>query len=235
MESHAVVSREEWAAARKEFLAKEKEFTRLRDQLSQQRRALPWVKVEQAYAFDGPNGSESLADLFEGKSQLLVYHFMFGPDWEEGCKSCSFWADNYNGVSIHLAHRDVSLVAIARAPLDKLAAYKKRMGWDFKWVSSFGNDFNRDYHISFTPEEMEKGDMYYNYRIGKFPSEEAPGISVFYKDEKGDIFHTYSCYSRGLDMLNGAYHYLDLVPKGRDEASLSYSMEWLYRHDQYAD
>lgn len=235
MESHAVVSREEWITARKEFLAKEKEFTRLRDQLSRQRRELPWVKVEQVYAFDGPNGPESLADLFAEKSQLLVYHFMFGPGWEEGCKSCSFWADNYNGVSIHLAHRDVSLVAIARAPLDKLAAYKKRMGWDFKWVSSFGNDFNRDYHISFTPEEMEKGDMHYNYRIGKFPSEEAPGISVFYKDETGDIFHTYSCYSRGLDMLNGAYHYLDLVPKGRDEAGLSYSMEWLYRHDQYAD
>ncbi len=235
MESHAVVSREEWGAARKEFLVKEKEFTRSRDQLSQQRRALPWVKVEQVYAFDGTNGPESLADLFEEKSQLLLYHFMFGPDWEEGCKSCSFWADNYNGVSIHLAHRDVSLVTIARAPLDKLTAYKKRMGWDFKWVSSFGNDFNRDYHISFTPEEMEKGDIYYNYRIGKFPSEDAPGISVFYKDEKGNIFHTYSCYSRGLDMLNGAYHYLDLVPKGRDEAGLSYSMEWLYRHDQYAD
>ncbi len=235
MESHAVVSREEWGAARKEFLAKEKEFTRLRDQLSQQRRALPWVKVEQAYAFDGPNGQESLADLFEGKSQLLVYHFMFGPDWEEGCKSCSFWADNYNGVSIHLAHRDVSLVAISRAPLDKLAAYKKRMGWDFKWVSSLGNEFNRDYHVSFTPEEMEKGDVYYNYRINKFPSDEAPGISIFYKDENGDIFHTYSCYSRGLDMMNGAYHYLDLVPKGRDETGLSYSMEWLYRHDQYAD
>ena len=235
MESHAVVSREEWSAARKEFLAKEKEFTRLRDQLSQQRRELPWVKVEQAYAFDGPNGPESLADLFGGKSQLLIYHFMFGPDWEEGCKSCSFWADNYNGVSIHLAHRDVSLVAISRAPLDKLAAYKKRMGWDFKWVSSLGNEFNRDYHVSFTPEEMEKGDVYYNYRINKFPSDEAPGISIFYKDENGDIFHTYSCYSRGLDMMNGAYHYLDLVPKGRDETGLSYSMEWLYRHDQYAD
>ena len=235
MGDHQVVSREKWVEARQEFLAKEKEFTRLRDQISQQRRELPWVKVDKEYMFDGPNGKESLADLFEGKSQLLVYHFMFGTDWQEGCKSCSFWADNYNGVSVHLAHRDVSLVAISRGPLDKLQAYKKRMGWDFKWVSSAGNDFNFDYHVSFTPEEMQKGEVYYNYRQTKFPSEEAPGLSVFYKDENGDIFHTYSCYARGLDMMNGTYHYLDLIPKGRDEANLSYPMEWVYRHDQYED
>lgn len=235
MADHQIVSREEWLVARTEFLAKEKEFTRLRDQLSQQRRDMPWVKVDKDYVFDGPNGQVALGDLFAGRSQLLVYHFMFGPDWEQGCKSCSFWADNYNGVSVHLAHRDVSLVAISRAPFAQLDAYKQRMGWDFTWVSSNTNDFNTDYHVSFTPEEMAKEERYYNYRMGQFPQEEAPGISVFYKDEQGTIFHTYSCYSRGLDMLNGTYHYLDLMPKGRDEAGLSYSMEWVRHHDKYAD
>ena len=235
MADHQIVSREEWLVARTEFLAKEKEFTRLRDQLSQQRRDMPWVKVDKDYVFDGPTGQVTLGDLFADRSQLLVYHFMFGPDWEQGCKSCSFWADNYNGVSVHLAHRDVSLVAISRAPLAQLDAYKQRMGWDFTWVSSHANDFNADYHVSFTPEEMAKEERYYNYRMGQFPQEEAPGISVFYKDEQGTIFHTYSCYSRGLDMLNGTYHYLDLMPKGRDEAGLSYSMEWVRHHDKYAD
>jgi predicted dithiol-disulfide oxidoreductase (DUF899 family) len=230
---HQVVSREEWLVTRKEFLAKEKEFTRLRDQLSQQRREMPWVKVDTDYVFEGPNGQVTLGDLFAGQSQLLVYHFMFGPSWEQGCKSCSFWADNYNGVSVHLNHRDVSLVAISKAPFAQVDAYKQRMGWDFTWVSSNGNDFNRDYHVSFSPEEMEQKERYYNYRMGQFPQEEAPGISVFYKDEQGTIFHTYSCYSRGLDMLNGTYHYLDLMPKGRDEAGLSYSMEWVRHHDKY--
>lgn len=233
MHDHKVVSRDEWLVARKEHLAKEKEFTRLRDRLSRQRRELPWVKVVKEYMFDGSNGKVSLAELFDGRSQLIVYHFMFAPDWEEGCPSCSFWADNFNGIDVHLKHRDISLVAISKAPLDKLQAYKKRMEWGFKWFSSFGNDFNRDYHVSFTPEELEKGEMYYNYRITNFGMEEAHGISVFYKNEQGEIFHTYSCYSRGLDMLNGAYHYMDLTPKGRDENDLPYSMAWLQRHDQY--
>lgn len=228
-----VVTRKEWLEARREHLKNEKKFTRLRDQLSQERRTLPWVKVESAYLFDGPNGKESLSDLFEEKSQLIVYHFMYGPDWSEGCPSCSFWADNFNGIVIHLKHRDINLVAVSRAGLDMLDTYKKRMGWSFKWVSSIGNDFNRDYHVSFTPEEMNKGEMFYNFRITNFPSEEAPGISIFYKDDNGDIFHSYSCYSRGLDMLNTAYHYMDLTPKGRDEDKLPNSMAWLRRHDQY--
>jgi len=235
MQDHKIVSRDEWLVARKEHLAKEKEFTQLRDQLSQERRELPWVKVEKEYVFNGPNGKEVLADLFEGRSQLIIYHFMYGPDWTEACPSCSFWADNFNGIVIHLKHRDINLIAVSRARLETLEAYKKRMGWGFKWVSSFENDFNRDFHVSFTSDEMNKGEMYYNYRIGKFPSEEAPGISVFYKNKNGDIFHTYSCYARGLDMLNGAYHYMDLAPKGRDEADLPHSMAWLRRHDQYED
>jgi predicted dithiol-disulfide oxidoreductase (DUF899 family) len=235
MQNHKVVSREEWLVARKEHLAKEKEFTRLRDQLSQQRRELPWVKVEKEYIFAGPSGQETLAELFAGRSQLLVYHFMFDPGWDEGCPSCSFWADNYNGIIVHLNHRNVTMVTISRAPLEKLEAYKKRMGWSFKWVSSFGNDFNRDYHVSFTPEEQGKGEVYYNYRIGRPFSSEAAGVSVFYKDESSNIFHTYSCYARGLDMLNGAYHSLDLVPKGRDEAGLPSPQAWVRRHDQYDD
>jgi predicted dithiol-disulfide oxidoreductase (DUF899 family) len=191
------------------------------------------VKVEKEYIFDGPSGKETLSELFARRSQLLVYHFMFHPSWSEGCKSCSFWADNYNGVVVHLAHRDVTLVAISKAPLDQLEAFKKRMGWSFKWVSSFGADFNRDYHVSFTPEEMEKGERYYNYQMSTFSMQEAPGISVFYKDKAGNIFHTYSCYARGLDMLNGAYHYLDLVPKGRDEVGLPYPQAWVRHHDNY--
>lgn len=230
-----VVSRSEWLAARKQFLSKEKEFTRLRDQLSAGRRALPWVKVDREYVFDAPGGRESLSDLFAGRSQLIVYHFMFGPDWNEGCKSCSFWADNFNGIDVHLKHRDVTLLAVSRAPLEKLEAYRKRMGWGFKWVSSFGNDFNRDFHVSFTREEISKGNVFYNYQMQKFPVEEAPGISVFFKDAKGEVFHTYSCYARGLDMLNGAYHYLDLAPKGRDEDGQAYTMAWLRHRDRYED
>jgi len=233
MQDRKVVSREEWLVARKEHLAREKEFTRLRDQLSRERRALPWVKVEKEYLFDGPNGKETLADLFEGRSQLIIYHFMYGPDWTEGCPSCSFWADNFNGIAVHLKHRDISLVAVSRARLDKLEAYKRRMGWSFRWLSSTESDFNRDYHVSFTPEEMKKGEMFYNFGISRFPSEEAPGISVFFKNQQGETFHTYSCYARGLDMLNGAYHYMDLVPKGRDEDALPFTMSWLRRHDQY--
>ena len=233
MQNHTIVSREEWLVARKDYLAKEKEFTRLRDQLSQARRQLPWVKVEKEYLFEGPNSQETLSDLFDGRSQLIIYHFMFGPDWQEGCPSCSFLADNINGIVIHLNHRDINLVVVSRAELDQLEAYKKRMEWRFKWVSSLGSDFNYDYHVSFTPNEMAKGEMVYNYRTTKFPSEEAPGASVFYKDPQGVVFHTYSCYARGLDMLIGAYHYMDLTPKGRDEEGLPFTMAWIRRHDQY--
>jgi predicted dithiol-disulfide oxidoreductase (DUF899 family) len=228
---HQIVSREEWLAARKALLAREKAFTKERDALSQERRRLPWVKVDKTYVFEGPAGTETLADLFAGRNQLLVYHFMFGPDWTAGCPSCSFWADNYNGAVVHLSHRDVSLVAISRAPLAKLESYRNRMGWSFKWVSSYGNDFNRDYHVSFTPAEQKTAD--YNYKAAGFGSSEAPGVSVFIKGTDGQIFHTYSCYARGLDMLNGAYHLLDLVPKGRDEQGLSYPMAWVRRHDEY--
>lgn len=235
MTNRTVVSPQEWVAARKELLAKEKEFSRLRDALSQQRRDLPWEKVEKAYAFEGPGGKESLADLFDGRSQLVIYHFMFDPDWNEGCKSCSFLADHYNPSIIHLKHRDVTMVTVSRAPLEKLEAFKHRMGWNFKWVSSLGSDFNWDYHVSFKPEDLEKKQVYYNYTEQSFPVTEGPGISVFYKDESGDVFHTYSSYARGLDMFLGAYHLLDIVPKGRDEAGFSYGMEWLRHHDRYGD
>ena len=234
MQNNKVVSREEWVVARREHLAKEKEFTRLRDELSQQRRELPRVKVDKEYVFDGPNGKETLAELFAGRSQLIVHHFMFGPDWEEGCPSCSLWADNYDGIIQHLNHRDVTLVTISRSPLDKLQAYRKRMEWGFKWVSSLNNEFNRDYHVSFTEEDL-KGDTYYNYTMRKSGGSEAPGISVFYKDQNGVVFHTYSSYARGLDILNGTYHLLDLVPKGRDEADFSFPMAWVRRHDVYDD
>ena len=233
MNNQKIVSRDEWLEARKAHLAKEKEFTRLRDQLSQERRELPWVKVDKAYQFDGPNGKETLSELFAGRSQLIIYHFMYGPDWEEGCPSCSFWADNFNNIVVHLNHRDITLMAVSRAPLAELEAYKKRMGWRFKWVSSLENDFNRDYHVSFTPDELAEGEVYYNYGMIEAMGDELPGISVFYRDEAGDVFHTYSCYARGLDMLNGAYHYMDLTPKGRDEDNLPYTMAWLRRHDSY--
>ncbi|MGH7322586.1 MAG: DUF899 domain-containing protein [Candidatus Rokuibacteriota bacterium] len=235
MTTHRVVSREEWIAARRQHLAREKELTRLRDRVSQERRALPWVRVNEPYLFDGPTGQESLADLFEGRRQLIVQHFMFDPSWEEGCKSCSFWVDNFDNVVVHLNHRDVSFVLVSRAPIATLQAYRKRMGWRVRWVSSLHTDFNRDYHVSFTPQELETGQAYYNYALGSFPVPEAPGISVFYQDADGAIYHTYSCYARGLDMLNGAYQLLDLVPKGRDEADLSHSMEWLRHHDRYED
>jgi predicted dithiol-disulfide oxidoreductase (DUF899 family) len=227
-----VASKQDWTAARLAFLEKEeKAFTRARDELSAARRALPWEKVETSYLFDGADGSVSLGDLFRGHSQLIVYHFMFGPDWEAGCKSCSFWADNFERIVIHLNARDTNLVAIARAPYERLAAYRKRMGWTFAWVSSFGNSFNHDFAVSFTPEDLAKGANIYNFGTQKFGIDEAPGISVFAKE--GDaVYHTYSTYARGLDMLNGAYHLLDLVPKGRDESETG-NMEWLRRHDEY--
>ena len=233
MDNHRIVGEAEWTVARKELLAREKEFNRLRDELSQRRRDLPWVKVEKPYVFEGAGGRATLPDLFEGRSQLIIYHFMFDPSWEAGCKSCSFWADNYNPAVVHLNHRDVNMVAVSKAPLDKLLAYRKRMGWSFKWYSSFGNDFNRDYQVSYSPDEVAKGEVYYNYVRQKPYASEAPGISVFYRDAGGAVFHTYSTYARGLDMLNGTYHLLDLVPKGRDEGGRN--QLWVRRHDEYTD
>jgi predicted dithiol-disulfide oxidoreductase (DUF899 family) len=235
MESHRVVSRNQWIEERKALLAREKEFTQLRDQLSHARRDLPWVRVDKDkdYVFDGAGGKQTLAELFAGRQQLIVYHLMFDPSWEEACSRCSFWADNFNGVLVHLNQRDVSLVAISRAPFAKLAAFQKRMGWSFNWVSSFANDFNHDYHVSFAPEQIAQGEVIYNYRLVKNSMSERPGISVFYKDPGGTIFHTYSCYARGLDMLNVAYHYLDLTPKGRDEEELPFPMAWVRYHDAY--
>ncbi len=228
-----VVSRAEWIAERKQFLMKEKELTRLRDELSRQRRELPWVRVEKNYVFDGPKGKESLADLFDGRSQLIIYHFMLGPEWSEGCPSCSFLSDHFDGALVHLAHRDVTFIAVSRAPIQKIEQFKKRMGWQFKWVSSHENDFNYDYHVSATKEEIANGKMYYNYTMEDFGSDELHGVSVFYKNGNGDIFHTYSSYARGGDILIGTYNFLDLVPKGRDEEGLPYGMAWVRHHDRY--
>lgn len=227
-----VLSHEEWLKARLELLAAEKEFTRQRDALTRRRMAMPWERVEKSYRFEGPNGALSLTDLFDGRSQLIIYHFMLAPDWDEGCKSCSFWADSFNGIPIHLNHRDVTLTAVSRAPFAKIEAYKKRMGWSFPWVSSHDSDFNYDLHVSFTEEQFAAGKVDYNYGLVE-GEEELPGVSVFYKNERGELFHTYSCYSRGIDMVNGAYQFLDLVPKGRDEDGLDFSMAWVRRHDQY--
>ena len=229
---HRVVSHEEWLASRKRHLEREKAFTRLRDELSRERRELPWEKVEKDYRFATIAGERSLTQLFEGRRQLIVYHFMYGPDWSEGCKSCSFWADNFNGIDIHLAHRDLALVAVSRAPLAKIEAFKRRMGWTFRWVSSFGSDFNRDFGVSFTPEESQ-GEVDYNYTRQKFPADEAPGMSLFFRDGDGTVFHTYSCYARGLDMLNGAYHILDLAPKGKLVAAAPLSE--MNRRERYDD
>ena len=233
MQPHQIVSRQEWIAARKALLAEEKEFTRARDRLNAQRRALPWVKVDKAYVFDGPRGKATLPDLFAGRSQLIVQHFMFAPDWNEGCKSCSFWADGFERMIPHLAARGTTLVAVSRAGLPKLEAFRARMGWTFDWFSSAANDFNFDYAVSFTPDEIKSGAKIYNFATSGFGVEEAPGISVFYRNEAGDIFHTYSCFARGLDMMNAAYHYLDLTPLGRHEEGLPYPMDWLRLRDRY--
>jgi predicted dithiol-disulfide oxidoreductase (DUF899 family) len=234
VEHPKVVSETEWLEARKDLLAEEKDFSRRRDALAAKRRELPWVRVDKEYVFDGPGGKQTLADLFDGRSQLVVYHFMFGPDWEEGCPSCSLLADHFDGAAVHLAQRDVTLVVVSRAPLSRIEAFKRRMGWRFKWVSSYANDFNHDYHVSFPKQEKASGKVYYNYAESNFPSEEAPGASVFYRDAEGAIFHTYSTYARGLDLLIGAYNFLDLVPKGRDEAGLPHTMAWVRHHDRYA-
>ncbi len=228
-----IVSREEWLDARLELLEREKQFTRERDELSRRRRELPRVRLDKAYRFASNDGDKTLADLFGDCSQLIVYHFMFGPDWDEGCPSCSFWADNFDGIDIHLAHRDIALIAVSRTSLEKINAYRARMGWRFEWVSSLESDFNRDFHVSFTPDELDNDRCNYNYRVGSYPVDEAPGVSVFYRDEAGELFHTYSCYARGLDMLNGAYHYMDLAPRGRDEDALEWTMAWLERRDEY--
>jgi predicted dithiol-disulfide oxidoreductase (DUF899 family) len=233
MEAHKIVPHDEWVAARKAHLAEEKAFTRARDALSRKRRELPWETVEKAYVFEGPSGKETLADLFGGKGQLIVYHFMLGPDWEEGCPSCSLLADHFDGAVIHLAQRDVSFVVVSRAPLEQIERFKRRMGWRFKWVSSFGSDFNFDYQVSATPQEKASGEALYNYEVTTFPSDERPGASVFCKNPAGKVFHTYSSYGRGLDMLIGAYNFLDLAPKGRDEAGLRYGMAWVRHHDKY--
>lgn len=233
LEDHKTVHENEWIESRKALLKKEKEFTILRDQLSQQRRDLPWVAVKKEYIFEGPNGRQTLSELFDGRSQLIVYHFMFDPSWEAGCLHCSFWADNFNGIIVHLSQRDVTMIAVSRASYSKLAAYQKRMGWDFKWVSSCDTDFNFDFHVSFIPEVLAKKEAFYNFIAQDPHSSEREGVSVFYKDRAGRVFHTYSAYARGIDMLNVAYHYLDLVPKGRDEAGHKFPQFWVRRHDEY--
>jgi predicted dithiol-disulfide oxidoreductase (DUF899 family) len=235
VEPAKVASRADWLAARKAFLAKEKEFTRLRDELSRQRRELPWEKVEKSYIFEGPQGRVTLAEMFGKRSQLVIYHFMMGLTWEEGCKGCSFLADHFDGTTIHLANRDVMFAAVSHAPLGKIEAFRQRMGWRFAWYSSFASDFNFDYRVSFTAEQMARGKADYNYGTIQFSSEEAPGLSVFAKDAEGEVCHTYSTYGRGLDMLLGTYHVLDLVPKGRDEDRLQHPMDWLRHHDRYAE
>lgn len=227
------VSREEWLVARKKLLTREKQLTRERDAVAAERRQLPWVKVEKNYVFDSPSGKKTLADLFDGKSQLIVYHLMFGPEWKEACPSCSFNMDHTDGALAHLAQRDVSFAAVSRAPWPKIEAFRNRLGWKFNWVSSYGSDFNYDYRVSFTPEQLAKGRVEYNFDLVEFSGTEAPGISVFYKDKAGNIFHTYSAYARGSESTMNAYNYLDLVPKGRDENGLRFTMSWLRHHDRY--
>ena len=232
---HQIVSRDEWLAARTELLRREKEFTRLRDELSAARRALPWVKIETNYVFDGPNGTQTLADLFDGRSQLVVKHFMFGPDWSEGCVGCSFEVDQVQGALMHLRHHDVAYAAVSRAPIEKIEAFRRRMGWPINWVSSNGNDFNYDFNVSFTPEQIASGQTFYNYRQSASVIDEMSGRSVFYKDEAGQIFHTYSSFARGGEMFLGSYAFLDITPKGRDETINGNLTDWVRHHDRYED
>jgi len=231
--SHPIVSHEQWLAKRRELLRKEKELTRLHDRLAAERRDLPWERIDKNYVFDAPGGKVRIADLFGGRSQLAIYHFMFGPDWQEGCPSCSYVSDHLNAVLPHLAARDVTVTMVSRAPLAKIEAFKKRMGWRFPWVSSHETDFNTDFHVSFTQQQMAQGKVDYNYTLQEFPSDEAPGLSLFYKNPSGEIFHTYSTFGRGLESLIGAYMLLDLAPKGRDEDELPFPMEWVRYHDRY--
>lgn len=229
MTDHRIVSPAEWLEASRAQLAREKEFTRLREELARERRALPWVKIDKEYVFEAPEGRVALDGLFAGRGQLIVQHFMFGPDWNEGCPSCSFWSDNFNGIDVHLAHRDTSFVVVSRGPIDRLEAYRRRMGWTFRWVSSLHNDFNFDFGVSFPPGEKAPK---YNHDTLTPYGQEAPGLSAF-RREDGAIYRTYSTYARGLDMLNGAYQLLDITSKGRDEDGLSFSMAWVRRHDRY--
>jgi predicted dithiol-disulfide oxidoreductase (DUF899 family) len=235
MNNNKIVSDTEWVEARKQLLMKEKAFSKQRDELTKLRRQLPWRKIEADYEFEGANGKQRLSALFGEQSQLIVYHFMFGPDWTEGCRICSLLSDHYDPLVVHLKARDVSLVTISNAPYEKLAAFKRRMGWSFDWLSSVNNPFNRDFGVSFTQQEMDEGTMMYNYQLGKFPSTECPGISSFYKNPQDEVFHTYSAYARGLENFLGIYNFLDIVPKGRDEDGLSYGMEWVRYHDRYDD
>ena len=236
MPDHPVVSPQKWLEARQALLEKEKQFSRLRDEMVREIRALPWQKIEKNYLFDGPAGKESLADLFQGRSQLLIYHFMFDPSWDEGCPACSMCADHYDPSIVFLNQRDVSMVTVSRAPLEKLQAYRERMGWEFKWVSSLESDFNQDFHVSFSNEQIERREVFYNYGLDNaFQLPELPGMSVFYQDADGTVFHTYSTYARGLDAFLGVYRLLDIVPKGRDEADLPYPMAWVRPHDRYGE
>lgn len=235
IKQHEVVSHEDWISARKNLLKKEKEFTRQRDEISRLRRELPWEKVHKHYEFDGPEGKVSLGDLFGKRSQLVIYHFMLGSGWKEGCPSCSYLADHFDGMTIHLANRDVMFAVVSHAPIAEIEAFKKRMGWKFRWVSSYACDFNYDYYVSLRPEDKGENEVYYNYELMQFPSDERPGLSVFYKDASSAIFHTYSAYARGLDILVGTYNVLDMVPKGRDEASLKHTMAWVRHHDKYGE
>jgi predicted dithiol-disulfide oxidoreductase (DUF899 family) len=233
MSEHTIVSREQWLTARKSLLAKEKELTRQRDEISRARRELPWEKVEKNYVFDTKQGRKALGNLFQDRSQLIVYHFMLGPGWEEGCKSCSFLADHFEGAALHLAQRDVAFTVVSRASLAEIERFQRRMGWQFPWVSSEGSDFNFDYQVSFKKEDRADGKVYYNYGMTGFGQDEGPGLSVFYKEGDGEVFHTYSTYGRGLDILLGAYNFLDMTPKGRDEEGLPYGMAWVRHHDRY--
>ncbi|KQV98399.1 thioredoxin family protein [Rhizobacter sp. Root1221] len=230
--NHPVVTRDRWLTDRQALLAREKELTRLGDQIARERRALPWVRIEKDYVFDGLAGPRTLADLFGGRSQLLVQHFMFPPEWAQGCPSCSFMADHTDAMNVHLAQRDVTLVAVSRAPLAQIERFRQRMGWQFDWVSSAANDFNRDFGVTFAPEERVRGQVHYNYRMQAFPQDEAPGVSVFYKDDTGAVCHTYSTYGRGVEVMMGTYRLLDLTPKGRDEG-VHEGMAWVRHHDRY--
>ncbi len=235
MEPKRQASREQWIEERRALLAEEKALTRAREELARKRRELPWVKITQDYEFQSERGRESLGDLFEGCGQLIVQHFMFAPEWEAGCKNCSFWSDNLNGGIVHLKARDATYVAVSQAPWSVIEPFKARMGWDFHWVSSANCEFSRDYHVWYTPEDIEAGRTFYNFQEGFHYGEHAPGFSVFAKDKAGNVYHTYSCYARGLDMLNGTYHLLDLLPKGRDEQDLPQSMAWVKLKDTYQD
>ncbi len=232
VKEHKVVSPKKWLAARKRLLVKEKKFSKLRDQLHRQRRELPWVKVEKEYVFDTPHGKRTLAQLFGNKSQLIIYHFMFGPGWKEGCPHCSFWADHYDSVNHHLGQRDTTFAVVSRAPMKEIEPFKRRMGWRFQWVSSFNNDFNFDFNVSFTPEQIRSGRIYYNYANIRMRIDELQGVSAFYRDRRGDIYHTYSSYARGIDLMNNTYNFLDLTAKGRDEHP-DHPQDWVRYHDKY--